>query len=269
MDRSAVFVDAGYLFAQGGSLVTGKPGKDVKRGDVKLDEVAVINFLTTLAQNATKLPLLRIYWYDGTNAGPTPVHISLGSRNDVKVRLGIVNAFGEQKGVDALVITDMITLSRHRAMADAVLITGDEDLRVGVQQAQEFGVRVHLVGIEDAKANQSRLLRQEADTLLEISKSDVQTFLTVATPLAPPPVLPPAVPTPAGKTKLDVAAEQFAGSLPKAEADRVVHDPTGSVPWDIDKQLLRAGSTATGGSLTQDEKRELRRAFIKACKARP
>src|SRR3990167_3270720 len=125
MDRSAVFVDAGYLFAQGGLLIAGKP---LKRGEARLDEPAVISFLNALAQRTTGLPLLRIYWYDGTGAGPTPVHLSLGSRDNVKVRLGIVNSSGEQKGVDALIITDMITLSRNRAMVDALLVTGDEDL---------------------------------------------------------------------------------------------------------------------------------------------
>src|SRR5580704_9640346 len=59
----------------------------------------------------------------------------------------------------------MIALARNRAISDAVLVSGDEDLRVGVQQAQEFGVRVHLVGIKPSRGSQSLFLLQEADTL--------------------------------------------------------------------------------------------------------
>ena len=51
-----------------------------------------------------------------------------------------MNSSGPAKGVDSLIVTDMITLARNGAMSDAVLLSGDEDLRVGVQQAQEFGV---------------------------------------------------------------------------------------------------------------------------------
>lgn len=128
MDRVAVFIDAGYLFAAGSTLLA---GHKLRRGETRLDEVAALAFFDGLAR-ATGLPLLRIYWYDGTNAGPSPVHTSLAYRSNVKVRLGIVNSAGEQKGVDSLIVTDLINLSRNRAMADAVLLTGDEDIRVGV-----------------------------------------------------------------------------------------------------------------------------------------
>ena len=65
-----------------------------------------------------------------------------------------MNSVGEQKGVDSLIVTDMINLARNRAISDAVFVSGDEDLRVGVQQAQEFGVRVHLVGIKPSRGSQ-------------------------------------------------------------------------------------------------------------------
>ncbi len=108
MNRVAVFVDAGYLFAQGSTLLTGakKP-----RGH-------------------------------------------------------------------SLIITDMISLWRNGAMADAVLLSGDEDLRVRVQQAQQFGVRVHLLGIKPSRGSQSLFLLQEADSTHEWGDSVVRRFLT-------------------------------------------------------------------------------------------
>ena len=68
---------------------------------------------------------------------------------------------GQQKGVDSLIIMDLIELARNHAISEAVLLSGDEDLRVGVQLAQSFGVRVHLLGVEPTRGNQSYLLLQE------------------------------------------------------------------------------------------------------------
>ena len=301
MDRVAVFVDAGYLFAQGSILVSGASGartgaRPLPRSRTRLDEAAALAFFEGVARDCANLPLLRTYWYDGTNAGPTPVHNSLAFRHNVKVRLGIVNASGEQKGVDSLIVTDLINLSRNRAMADAVLVTGDEDIRVGVQQAQELGVRVHLVGLETATTNQSFLLRQEADTLREVTKLEVDTFLSMvpAAPIVVPvPVVtaPPATglpvpgstpspgaagaaaiaPAVAGShSPLDVAlvARTLAVALSKPDVARVVTS-SHAVPSDIDRQLLFAGRANCGRSLTESEKRDLRKELLHVCKALP
>lgn len=169
MDRAAVFVDAGYLFAASSRLLTGEL---LPRSRLTLDYDAVLDLFAKLVTETAGMPLLRIYWYDGTATGPTPQQITLAYRPSVKVRLGFVNQNGEQKGVDSLIVTDLISLSRNRAMADALLLTGDEDIRVGVQQAQEFGVRVHLLGIAPARENQSRFLVQEAECLRPISREN-------------------------------------------------------------------------------------------------
>lgn len=269
MERVAIFVDAGYLFAQGSILISG--GQKLPRGQTRLDEPAALALFESIAHAETGLPILRTYWYDGTNAGPSQVHTSLAYRPNVKVRLGIVNAFGEQKGVDSLIITDLINLSRNRAMAAAVLLTGDEDIRVGVQQAQELGVRVHLVGLANAQHNQSNLLRQEADTLREVSKAEVDTFLTQVAPVPPPVLAATASVTgqpSTGQATLAGTANTFAASLTKVDSDRVANSPSG-VPNDIDRQLLRVGAASrSNASLTDQEKRELRKVFIAACKAR-
>jgi uncharacterized LabA/DUF88 family protein len=268
MDRTGVFVDAGYLFAQGSEALA---GKKLRRSETLLDQEKVLAFLEALAFKLTKLPLLRIYWYDGTDSGPTSVHLGLASRHNLKIRLGLVNTFGQQKGVDSLIVSDLINLSRNGAMADAVLLTGDEDIRVGVQQAQEVGVRVHLVGIEGARNSQSYLLKQEADTVCELSKVDVQAFLSVVQSAAPAPGTASAVAAPTGTIDpMQIAAEQFAATLGKSDLERVAKEPAGRVPPDIDRQLLVA--TSTGSSLTEPltepQKRQLRNAFVRACQAR-
>ena len=124
MDRVAVFVDAGYLFAQGSVALC---GEKLARGEIVLDHRAVVAKLKTFAESQVNLDLLRIYWYDGTAQGPTPQHITLAEQAGVKVRLGFVNSVGQQKGVDSLIVTDMITLARNRGVAECVLLSGDED----------------------------------------------------------------------------------------------------------------------------------------------
>lgn len=175
MDRVAVFVDAGYLFAQGSVALA---GRKLPRGRLVLDHEKAIDALADFATRVSGVDLLRVYWYDGTSTGPSSQHITLAHLAHVKVRLGFVNSAGEQKGVDSLIVTDMIALARNHAMSEAVLLSGDEDLRVGVQQAQEFGVRVHLLGIRPSRGSQSLFLLQEADSTHEWSPDDLAPFLS-------------------------------------------------------------------------------------------
>lgn len=86
---------------------------------------------------------------------------------------------GQQKGVDSLIATDPIELARQRAISEAVLLSGDEDVRVGVQIAQNYGVLVHLLGIHPARGPQSPTFRQEADTRSEWDKLTVEKFLSL------------------------------------------------------------------------------------------
>jgi uncharacterized LabA/DUF88 family protein len=121
---------------------------------------------------------LRVYWYDGASVGPSATHVALAYRPQVKLRLGLVNPEGGQEGVDELLAHDLLTLSRNRAIADAVLLTGDDDLRAAVEEAQSFGVRVQLLGIAPARENQAAALVQAADGVRELSESEVRGFLS-------------------------------------------------------------------------------------------
>ena len=140
MKRVVVFVDAGYLYAQGSACLQ---GSKAKRESLRLDHAKIVKVMRAYAsQVQPSAPLLRIYWYDGTSRGPTLDHRMLADLDDLKLRLGLINSVGQQKGVDSLLVTDLVELSRNGAICDAVLLGGDEDLRIGVQIAQSFGVRV-------------------------------------------------------------------------------------------------------------------------------
>jgi uncharacterized LabA/DUF88 family protein len=237
MNRVGVFVDAGYLLASGGALLVGSP---VKRVGLDLDIPAVAARLRHFAEAQSGLPLLRTYWYDGTNSGPSPEHVALACQDQVKVRLGRVNELGQQKGVDSLIITDMITLARNGGMATAVLVTGDEDIRVGVQHVQEHGVVVHLVGIAPSQENQSNLLSQEADITHEWEAADLAPFLTVSPVVALPPS--PSADTPPEQVTRGIAASVIA-TLDPAERSRLrllFEGGEWRVPPEYDRVLVKA-----------------------------
>ncbi len=275
MDRVAVLVDAGYVFAQGSVLLA---GKKLPRSEVVLDHEAVAAALTEFGERVSGTPLLRIYWYDGTSTGPTPQHLTLAHLDGVKVRLGFVNSVGEQKGVDSLIVTDMIALARNRAISDAVLISGDEDLRVGVQQAQEFGVRVHLVGIKPSRGSQSLFLLQEADSTHEWAEAEVSAFLSVK----PKAEVVPTVAAPArakdapplsaqsAQDPLERTASRAAEAIEKGELAALIEafDRTTQVPQVVDRQLLSGGRSAIGRDLAPVEKKRIRQYFIEVCRRR-
>ncbi len=167
-------MDAGYLFASGSKLVTGERRT---RSQLHLDHDAVLALLTRLASELTTLPLLRIYWYDGASGTPTPTQLALAYRPNLKLRLGLVTEAG-QSGVDQLLASDLVQLAERHAVAEAIILTGDDDLREAVERAQSFGVRVHLLGIAPQRENQAATLVQAADTAHELSEAQVRGFLS-------------------------------------------------------------------------------------------
>ncbi|MBF0247226.1 MAG: NYN domain-containing protein [Alphaproteobacteria bacterium] len=175
------------------------------------------------------------------------------------------NRHGQQKGVDSLIVTDLIDLARNRAMTDAVLLSGDEDVRVGVQVAQTFGVRVHLVGIEPSRGSQSRQLRQEADTTTEWGKGVVEAFLSVIDSPAVVSVKPDVgtVDHNVISEKIGKIAGDVAGTVDSREAEKLVTlwQSTGDIPREFDGKLLATCRAELGRDLVADEKRQARSAF--------
>lgn len=274
-----MFVDAGYLFAQGSVALT---GSKKARSLLELKEQVVIAALTDLAKNrAGHCELLRIYWYDGANyRGPTVEQDKLAQLDNIKLRLGLLNSAGEQKGVDSLIVTDLIELARLGAVCDAILLSGDEDVRVGVQIAQNYGVRVHLLGIEPARASQSKALLQEADTTYVWDKAFVATFLsvrpnvtstaTLGTSTGPASTAVIVVETTGGPSKIAGVAIALVATLNDDEIKGVhafwVNER--GVPPEFDGKLLGKCRNELGRDLALGERREARNAFSAAVKAK-
>ena len=121
-----------------------------------------------------------MYWYDAArDRVPTIDQRVIAQMAWVKLRLGNLNARGQQKGVDAQIRADMEALARHRAITDAVLIAGDEDMVPAVEAAQAFGVRVHLWGVEPPfGTNQAERLVWEADTVEVLDRPFLEPYFT-------------------------------------------------------------------------------------------
>lgn len=271
----AVFIDAGYLFAQGAAALFGAKRS---RSLLSLNETAVLAELTSLAQTKSGGQLLRVYWYDGALGakGLTADHALLAYTDHVKLRLGFMNARGQQKGVDSLIVTDLIELARNRAIDDALLMSGDEDVRIGVQIAQSFGVRVHLLGIIPSRGSQSNQLLQEADTTSEWDAQTVSKFLSAkpsfqvtGTPVSPTLAAITTVTTvrPVNHddmAKLEKHVQDIVAALGFSDVTECYNfwnSAQKGIPYGLDGRLLVGCRTEIGRDLAPDEKRFVRKKF--------
>ena len=174
--RYAIMVDVGYIYAAAGELLLGASS----RREYRVDAPGLIQELTRNAENKIRGELLRVYWYDAArDRVPTIDQRVIAQMPWVKLRLGNLNARGQQKGVDAQIRADMEALARHRAITDAVLVAGDEDMVPAVEAAQAYGVRVHLWGVEPPYGtNQAERLVWESDTVEVLDAAFVKPYFT-------------------------------------------------------------------------------------------
>ncbi|GAA2429140.1 hypothetical protein GCM10010191_48040 [Actinomadura vinacea] len=208
MDRCALFVDAGYLLADGAMAVHGTRHRET----VSWDFGGLLQLLGNLARERTGLPLLRCYWYEATVEGRRgPEHEALADLPGVKLRLGRIRP-GRREGVDSEIHRDLMTLARNGALADAVVVSGDEDISQIVLDAQDFGVRVTILHVAtDGNWTISRSLRQECDDLIEIGPGHLRPYVSVLAGESP------AIAAPTGSgTGAGAIGALGAGSVPTA-----------------------------------------------------
>src|SRR6266567_5665279 len=172
--RYAVMVDVGYIYAAAAELLF----EARSRREYRVDADNLIKAVTQHAAGQLRGELLRVYWYDAAkDRVPTIDQRVIAQMSWVKLRLGNLNARGQQKGVDAQIRADMEALARHRAITDAVLVAGDEDMVPAVEAAQAFGVRVHLWGVEPPfGTNQAERLVWESDTVDVLERARIEPY---------------------------------------------------------------------------------------------
>ncbi|MFR0636665.1 NYN domain-containing protein [Arthrobacter sp. LS16] len=142
--QTAIFIDAGFLLSLGGHRAA---GTTLRSAFTTHYESLVRGIVQTVKKN-TGLTNLRVYWYDASKDGLfTEQHKRIGLIPGVKVRLGRISYNGEQKGVDLRLALDLVGVARNRAATIAYLVSGDDDLAEAVEEAQDLGMKVVLLGI--------------------------------------------------------------------------------------------------------------------------
>lgn len=228
MNRYAVMVDAGYLLRQAIEIVSAKASR--RRVDLHISDPDGLMQLL-VAKSCAMLDLsgkelLRIYWYDGVNTnGHTAQQRTIMNVDDVQFRAGTVNSAGQQKGVDSLIVTDLLELASHHAITDAILVTGDSDLAIGVELTQRRGVRIAVLGVEDLAQgvahHQSFEITSRADRVARLGGNELAPFFQYRPqPLAQPtartaPAVPQGTAAPAAQPTAVTAAQAAA---PAAQA---------------------------------------------------
>lgn len=280
MDRYAIFVDAGYFFAAGAVAAFGSHTTR-KQVTLKSPPAMFEDLCIKASAVANGVPLLRVYWYD---AMPGP-RLSLQQSNlamlpGVKLRLGALNSAGEQKGVDSLIVTDIIDLARNRALADAVIVTGDEDLRIAVQVAQSFGVRVHILAAGDPRKNVSPSLQMEADS---VSALDSEWFASHLDQVGVPPKLTSPAPVPSTnaveliatthdlETTAQAVIKELLDALQPEQINQLSqHFSTqNTVPPEYDRRLVaKVSAGLSDRRLSGSETRSIRGLFVKSARSR-
>lgn len=261
MQRIAVFVDAGYL-AMAGATTIGH--QDACRKDIRFNIKETIQAIKDFVSDKTDAQLFRIYWYDSCpwGARKTAEHSCISHQNNVKLRMGVLNTNGQQKGVDTLLVLDLFEHAIKEHITEALIISGDEDLRPGIERAQMYGVTVHLLGItnEEEEGNQSFELTAEADTISLWNKDIVEKLIKIE-------------PQKEAEDQLEIS-EQIKALLLKTaqESAELVNlndviaykaEQGRGMPGDIDGRLLALARDAISRNLNNQEKHFLRDAHTR------
>ena len=263
MDRFVVMVDAGYLLHQSAEIVSERASTKRHHLEV-MNPAALINLLlekTRTALGLTTRELLRVYWYDGVMAsGLSPQQRAIAELPDVHFRSGIVNAAGQQRGVDSLIVTDLIELASNGAISDAALVTGDGDFAIGIEMAQKKGVRIAVIGVEDTELGvshrQSFEITSRADRVARLNVYDLSAVMRYV-----PPAAPMASSTQAGDYEYSQPAS-YASGLAGAVAGgaggygaRRRRRPTRACAMSTRRWMTRAGSRSSSPSRSSSRNR--------------
>jgi hypothetical protein len=173
VDRCALFVDAGYVLADGAMAVHGTR----RRESVSWDHEGLLQFLSSLATERSGLPLLRCYWYEGSADGRrTAEHDGLADLPGVKLRL--TKTRPGREGVESEIHRDLAALAHNKAVSDAMVVSAEEELAPVISDVQDLGLRVTLLHIAaDGNWTISRTLRQECDDIVEISAAHLRPYV--------------------------------------------------------------------------------------------
>ena len=253
MDRYAIFVDAEYLYTEGGMLCCNSP----ERQEILLYGLGANDFLIGLATDVCDLQPLRTYGYDTSSDGvPTPAQQLVASLPNMKLRLQLGDPRAPESVLSAAIRRDLTTLARERAVCDAFLLSADEHLVDCVRDVQDLGLRVTVVHIAslDERRDQLSSLANEADEVIKLTKDDLSRFIRRRR-----------APDDAASDTYDPVDSVAAAATDFAESwlYRASDDEFDALLESVDGDLLYAVENVIGGSLRGQDRlrRAVRQAF--------
>lgn len=152
-------------------------------------------------------------------------------------------------------------MSTERAIATAYLVGGDEDLREGMSEAQERGVRVVLIGVEPLnEQNLSPTLAMEADDVHLLDRAFVEPHFRLREAEIVQEV------EAGGARDPNQLGRAYAATYVERQgqeaAKLLAQERPRSIPPEVDRLLLIYGAQALGVARLDDApKREIRRGF--------
>jgi uncharacterized LabA/DUF88 family protein len=263
MDQQAIFIDAGFLLAVGGMQTAGTSLRSAT--DVNFEPL--IEGILKCTEDFSGLPTLRTYWYDASrDALFTDQHKRIGMISGVKVRLGRMSVDGTQKGVDLKLGLDLVGVARNKAASTVFLLSGDDDLAEAVEVAQDFGVKVVLVGLENTShrlgvTSVAEHLALRVDSIITLPVELVEQCFTKqskAAPLAPVtspvPVVQPAAAAAAIAAAAVVAAEYGGAARPKPSVTPLQSpsEPVYRAPHPEAASLVYSSATDGSGTVYEE-----------------
>lgn len=248
----AILVDAGFLMASAAHRV----GTNKAREGIRCQYPELVSGLISLIDAHSDDSFLRMYWYDASMNGiPDMLQQAISELPGVKLRLGRL-VHGLQKGVDSRIIVDMLTLAERRAVSEFYLISGDGDLVEGVEEAQQHGSRVVVVGVPGVI--QSRVLKAAADELLTIPSELISSTVSITEATG-------VTPREAGAAFAGI----FCAEYDPACITELKRQTSPVIPKGIDAELMRYADPVLGGILRDnpDLREDVRAGFWTQLKA--
>jgi uncharacterized LabA/DUF88 family protein len=148
-DRLCIFIDAGNVFHAADSL------------KIRVD------FATLITELTGDRELVRAYYYGASanTAAQQRFFDKLGHLGFEVKSLPLRQYQGTpfEKGIDVMLVTDMLTLAHNDAYDIALLVSGDKDFTYSVQSIQTMGKTVEVAAFDHAFATE---LQQVADNTI-------------------------------------------------------------------------------------------------------
>ena len=258
MDRCALFVDAGYLLADGAMAVHGTRNRD----SVSWDYSGLVQFLNEVARDRTGLPLLRCYWYEAvTDDRRTQEQEGIADIPGVKFRAARIRP-GRREGVESYVQRDLSTLARTGVLCDVVLVSGDEDMAPVVAEVQDMGVRVTVVHVSvEGNWTISRALRRECDDLIEIGAGHLRPHVSLLSGGSAPQETAAKTTTPFANGRAHSAPETSRRPVAPVQPGAARVEPVEASTGGLEAMFAGTGGQAVAQGTAMEQLRAMRRSL--------